>query len=91
MLSPLRLSLVRIGSLCSVGLALLALATAPVRAAAPDKQLLLIHDDARVTEPLVAFLKAKGGFAFRVKDGKIAAVREYVDTQYAKEKLFDAR
>jgi len=30
-------------------------------------------------------------FAFRVKNGRIAAVREYVDTQYAKELLFDGR
>lgn len=30
-------------------------------------------------------------FAFRIRDGKVAAVREYVDTQYAKELLFDAR
>jgi uncharacterized protein len=27
-------------------------------------------------------------FAFRVRDGRIAAVREYVDTQYAAEMLF---
>ena len=30
-------------------------------------------------------------FAFRIRDGRIAAVREYVDTQYAKELLFDGR
>ena len=30
-------------------------------------------------------------FAFRVREGRIAAVREYVDTQYAKELLFDGR
>ena len=30
-------------------------------------------------------------FAFRVRNGRIAAVREYVDTQYAKELLFDGR
>jgi hypothetical protein len=30
-------------------------------------------------------------FAFRIQDGKVAAVREYVDTQYAKELLFDGR
>ena len=28
-------------------------------------------------------------FAFRVRDGKICAVREYVDTLYAQRKLFD--
>ena len=27
-------------------------------------------------------------FAFRLRDGKLAAVREYVDTQYAQELLF---
>jgi ketosteroid isomerase-like protein len=30
-------------------------------------------------------------FAFRVRDGQIVAVREYVDTQYAAEKLFPKR
>ena len=30
-------------------------------------------------------------FAFRIRNGKVAAVREYVDTQYAKELLFDGR
>ena len=30
-------------------------------------------------------------FAFRIRDGRIGAVREYVDTQYAKELLFDGR
>jgi ketosteroid isomerase-like protein len=30
-------------------------------------------------------------FAFRVRDGKIAGVREYVDTKYASELLFPAR
>ena len=30
-------------------------------------------------------------FAFRVRDGRIAAVREYVDTKYASELLFDGR
>jgi hypothetical protein len=30
-------------------------------------------------------------FAFRIQHGKVAAVREYVDTQYAKELLFDGR
>jgi len=30
-------------------------------------------------------------FAFRVRDGRIVAVREYVDTQYAAEKLFPKR
>jgi ketosteroid isomerase-like protein len=30
-------------------------------------------------------------FAFRIQGGKVAAVREYVDTQYAKELLFDGR
>jgi len=30
-------------------------------------------------------------FAFRVRNGKLVAVREYVDTLYAKELLFDAR
>jgi ketosteroid isomerase-like protein len=30
-------------------------------------------------------------FAFRIRNGKIAAVREYVDTQYAKELLFAER
>src|SRR5512145_549921 len=30
-------------------------------------------------------------FAFRVRDGKIAAVREYVDTKYASELLFGGR
>ena len=30
-------------------------------------------------------------FAFRVRDGRIAAVREYVDTQYAAEMLFPKR
>lgn len=68
---PLRSLLVRVGFLCSAGLALLGLglATAPVAAATADsKQLLLIHDDAKVTEPLVAFLKAKGGFETLVVD-----------------------
>jgi hypothetical protein len=30
-------------------------------------------------------------FAFRVREGKIAAVREYVDTKYASELLFPGR
>jgi ketosteroid isomerase-like protein len=30
-------------------------------------------------------------FAFRLRDGQIAAVREYVDTQYAAETLFTKR
>ena len=30
-------------------------------------------------------------FAFRVRDGRIAAVREYVDTKYASELLFGGR
>jgi ketosteroid isomerase-like protein len=30
-------------------------------------------------------------FAFRIRDGKLAAVREYVDTKYASELLFSAR
>jgi ketosteroid isomerase-like protein len=30
-------------------------------------------------------------FAFRIRNGKLTAVREYVDTLYAKELLFDAR
>jgi ketosteroid isomerase-like protein len=30
-------------------------------------------------------------FAFRVRDGRIAAVREYLDTKYASELLFAAR
>jgi ketosteroid isomerase-like protein len=30
-------------------------------------------------------------FAFRIRDGRIAGVREYVDTQYAAEKLFAKR
>jgi hypothetical protein len=30
-------------------------------------------------------------FAFRVRDGRIAGVREYVDTKYASELLFPAR
>ena len=30
-------------------------------------------------------------FAFRVRDGKICAVREYVDTLYAQRMLFDQR
>ena len=30
-------------------------------------------------------------FAFRIRDGKLAAVREYVDTQYAQELLFAGR
>ena len=30
-------------------------------------------------------------FAFRIRNGKVVAVREYVDTQYAKELLFDGR
>jgi ketosteroid isomerase-like protein len=30
-------------------------------------------------------------FAFRIRDGRIAAVREYVDTQYAQELLFGGR
>jgi ketosteroid isomerase-like protein len=30
-------------------------------------------------------------FAFRLRDGRIAAVREYVDTQYAAERLFPKR
>jgi ketosteroid isomerase-like protein len=30
-------------------------------------------------------------FAFRVRDGRIAAVREYVDTKYASELLFPGR
>ena len=29
-------------------------------------------------------------FAFRIRDGRIHAVREYVDTLYAQRKLFDA-
>ena len=71
MLSPLRFLLVRIGFLSLVGLALFNLATitpAAAATAADGKQLLLIHDDAKVTEPLVAFLKAKGGFETLVVD-----------------------
>jgi ketosteroid isomerase-like protein len=30
-------------------------------------------------------------FAFRIRDGKLASVREYVDTKYAQELLFPAR
>ena len=30
-------------------------------------------------------------FAFRIRDGKLAAVREYVDTKYAQELLFPER
>jgi hypothetical protein len=30
-------------------------------------------------------------FAFRIRDGKLAAVREYVDTKYAQDLLFPAR
>jgi ketosteroid isomerase-like protein len=30
-------------------------------------------------------------FAFRLRDGKLASVREYVDTKYAQELLFPAR
>jgi hypothetical protein len=30
-------------------------------------------------------------FAFRIRDGRIAAVREYLDTKYASERLFPAR
>ena len=31
------------------------------------------------------------GLAFQVRDGRIAAVREYVDTLYAQRMLFDPR
>ncbi|HWA09591.1 MAG TPA: ThuA domain-containing protein [Opitutaceae bacterium] len=45
------------------------LAGAPLaRAAASGNQLLLVHDEAKVVEPLVQFLKAKGGFDTLVVD-----------------------
>lgn len=66
MITPPRFAFRHLGLILAAGLALGG--GSRVDAAAGDHQLLLIHDGAKVTEPLVEFLKARGGYDTTVVD-----------------------